>query len=395
MADNRPSWPWPDVVHLYPGRNGQWQKRVRGKLLNFGPLADPQAALENWRRLDAAMRAGADPRGVDYRQPQSAALTVGELVNLWLASKLAALKRGDLRERSYEDYRDLAGRIIDGLGRNRAAADIGPRDFAALLESWSAYGPDRRRKLVSRVRMIWDWGWESGELDKPPRYGPDFRGPGRRVAEARKAEAREMTFDACDLRRMIAQANPAMRAAVLLGVNGGFGPTDCAELRFADLDLEGGWIRQPRHKTGVARRIWLWPETRLALQAAVDARAEPADKAAADLALLTRYGRPWVQGRTYPVLLEFRKLARGAGCWRSGLSFYSLKRTFATVADEAGDEPAKDVVNGHVTPGMGRRYVQRIADGRVQMVCEHVRRWLYEIRNVAPPGAAWLDSLGG
>ena len=61
-------------------------------------------------------------------------------------------------------------------------------------------------------------------------------------------------------------AGPTMRAMILLGINCGFGNTDCAILTEDKIDLAGGWATLTRRKTGIKRRCPLWPETISALR---------------------------------------------------------------------------------------------------------------------------------
>ena len=84
-------------------------------------------------------------------------------------------------------------------------------------------------------------------------------------------------FEAAEIRQMIDAAGPQLRAMILLGINCGYGNTDCASLAKSALDLDGGWVDFPRPKTGVGRRCPLWPETVSLMQAHLDARGNPGD----------------------------------------------------------------------------------------------------------------------
>ncbi|HEY2415583.1 MAG TPA: hypothetical protein VGI40_25295 [Pirellulaceae bacterium] len=62
------------------------------------------------------------------------------------------------------------------------------------------------------------------------------------------------------------------------------------------LKLETGWLDFPRIKTGIERKIPLWPETIEALKAVIAARRQPAGKAHEGLVFLTRLGgQSWVR----------------------------------------------------------------------------------------------------
>ena len=97
---------------------------------------------------------------------------------------------------------------------------------------------------------------------------------------------------------------------------------------------------------------------------------------------------PWTvkvdsKGKTKAVLsdgigLQFGKLTRATKTYRPGRSFYALRHTFRTVADEVGDRRAIDLVMGHEPGGdIANHYVERISDERLKIVAQHVRGWLF------------------
>jgi hypothetical protein len=66
---------------LFAHNNGQWSKKVRGKIHHFGVWADPQAALEKWIAQKDELLAGRTPRAAN------GALSVSGLANHFLTSK--------------------------------------------------------------------------------------------------------------------------------------------------------------------------------------------------------------------------------------------------------------------------------------------------------------------
>jgi len=59
--------------------------------------------------------------------------------------------------------------------------------------------------------------------------------------------------------QVLTRAGVQMQAMILLGLNGGFGCTDCAELRWKNLDLEQGRVDllcQTRQPVGQVRQWW-------------------------------------------------------------------------------------------------------------------------------------------
>lgn len=169
-----------------------------------------------------------------------------------------------------------------------------------------------------------------------------------------------------------------MKAMALLGVNCGLGNSDCGQLKFRHLDLANGWLNFPRPKTAIARKCKLWGETVEAIKAAIAKRPAPKSDDHADLVFITKYGFPWANDTpSSPVGHEFRKLLDDEKLYRPGLSFYSLRRVFETVAGGTRDQVAVDFAMGHADPSMGAVYRERIGDDRLEAVAEHVRQWLY------------------
>jgi integrase len=172
----------------------------------------------------------------------------------------------------------------------------------------------------------------------------------------------------------------------LLGLNGGLGNTDCATLPQNAIDLAGGWIDFPRPKTGIERRIPLWPETVEALRLAIAKRPQPKDPADAGLVFLTKQGRKCVrvqQKRKVDAVVSldaisqaFRKLLDGLDI-NSHRNFYTLRHNFETHAGESKDQVAVDSIMGHVDPSMGAAYRETISDARLLAVVNTVRTWLW------------------
>ena len=155
---------------------------------------------------------------------------------------------------------------------------------------------------------------------------------------------------------MLEEANLQLKAMILLGINCGFGNNDIARLPRECLKLRRGWHEYERPKTEVKRRSPLWPETIAALKEVQKTRPEPLNAQHDHLVFVTSHGRPWVrlrEGKTSDswidaICLEFGKLRRAVGINRKWVGFYSLRRTFRTIADGAKDQVAANFIMGHV-----------------------------------------------
>ena len=78
---------------------------------------------------------------------------------------------------------------------------------------------------------------------------------------------RQGVFTAEQIRALVATARPVLKSMILLGINAGYGNTDCSKLPFAKLDLDGGWTTFARTRNAYRRRGKPWPETVEALRA--------------------------------------------------------------------------------------------------------------------------------
>jgi integrase len=208
-------------------------------------------------------------------------------------------------------------------------------------------------------------------------------------------------FEAGELPKIIDRASYPMKAMILLGINCGFGQTDISSLPQSVIDLDSGWIRHPRPKTGIERRGPLWPETVRAVREAIAKRPRPKEEADECLAFITKYGNRWVKthasetGAATPadaIGQQFSKLLTELGLKRPGVSFYALRHTFETIGGESRDQVAVDFVMGHAREDMASRYRERISDERLRAVTDTIHAWLFggqEPRQDADlPGAA-------
>jgi integrase len=376
LKPNKPYAQFP----LFPHATKRWAKKIRGKLHYFGPWADPDAALNKYLAEKDALHAGRKPREV------SAGVTVKDLCNRFLSAKQALVTSGELTNRSWQDYKAACDLIVANFGKGRLVADLDPEDFERLRDKLARrWGPVTLGNVIQRIRVVFKYASDSILIDRPVRYGQSFKRPSRKVVRIDRAKKGPKLFSAEEVRRLIHAAGPAMKAMVLLGINGGFGNADCGQLTRSAVDLDGAVIDFPRPKTGIARRAPLWPETVGAIRSASASRPEPRDPVHAGLVFVTKYGLPWAKdskkGADQTLAKEFGKLLRSLRInGRKGLGFYTLRHTFRTVADESKDQPAVDFIMGHEVPHMSAVYRETISDKRLKAVTNHVRAWLFPKR---------------
>jgi integrase len=382
---SKPPKPSPEFP-LFAHASGRWAKKIRGRFHYFGPWGDPDGALARYNAEKENLHAGRVP------EPEDDLLTVYKLAAKFLTTKKLQRDAGELTAGTFEDYGKVCRHLVRMLGRNRAVADLRADDFeklkARMLKNgWSTL---TIANTINKVKTVFNYAFKSGLIDRPMVYGEGFKRPTRRQLRKQRRERGPKLFSAGEIRAMLAQAGPQLRAMILLGASCGLGNTDCANLRDQVLDLDAGWLTYPRPKTEAPRRAWLWPEVVAAIRAAIAARPEPKDPRDAGLVFLTRLGQPWSR-HLGSISHEFTKLLRKIAVGRAGLSFYTLRHVFRTVADECRDQPAIDLMMGHESGAMANVYRETISDERIRAVSEHVRAWLFGTGNVAEAGARVVD----
>lgn len=348
----------------------------RGHYFYFG--TDKDRALAEFMRVKDDIEAG---RPIRPATEASNGLTIADLCEHFMRSKETALETGELSRRTFEDYHATCKKLVDHFGGQVVVAEIRPSDLLALKAKWAKlWGVHKLGNEIARTRVVLNFGFNNDLLDKPVKLG-DFKRPAKVAYRRRRAEVGPRLFTAEQLRTLLATAGDQLKAMILLGVNAGFGNHDCASLPITAIDWKSGWLDHSRPKTGIERRVPLWPETLAALRAVRDARKPPKDTAHKALLFLTKYGGPWHHdddtARRAPLSAEFRKMLEKAGMYREGLSFYSLRHVFQTVAESTGDGVAIKRIMGHADSSMSDTYREAFPDERLQRVVAAVHAWLF------------------
>ncbi|MGA2063543.1 MAG: tyrosine-type recombinase/integrase [Thermoguttaceae bacterium] len=394
----KPAKPNPNFP-LFPHRNGQWAKAIRGQgNVYFGVWADPQAALDLYYREQSAWDAGRNPR----KEAAAAAaekhrITVGQMVALTLDAKDSLVKTGELKPQTYREYAKIGQRLKDVWGAGTAIASLDLKDFAKLKAHFAAGHPIQTRSplhrkrmskghksLVSlkgdvrKVRVFFNYMKEAGYIVRSPAYGV-FKVPSKKSLRLERKGKPKRRFLPEQIAALLSNAGSVMQAMIWLGINCAFGDTDCAVLREQELDLAGGWATFIREKTGVKRRCPLWPETVDALRAALVMRPVPPCPALAGRVFITARGNAWSD---LSVCDEFKKVRTKAGL-DGAPGFYALRHTFITQArKEIADMDAIRMITGHVTDEndmLSSVYDEDwndVDDERIRPVADCIRNWL-------------------
>jgi hypothetical protein len=212
---------------------------------------NPESALAKYNAQKDDLHAGRKSREV-----VSEGVTVKLVANAFLTHKKSLLNAGELSPRAWLNYEETAEMVIRQFGSNRLADDLGPDDFAKLRDYMTQtrkWGAVRVRNYIQQVRSVFKYGFDAELLQVPIRFGPGFKRPSKKTVRLAKAEKGPRMFEAEEVRALVdgalvvGAAGPELvrptailRAMILLGVNCGFGNTDCGTLPLSALDLTGG-----------------------------------------------------------------------------------------------------------------------------------------------------------
>jgi integrase len=229
------------------------------------------------------------------------------------------------------------------------------------------------------MKAMFHWARRNDVLEAIPNIDAISKG---------KVVHKEMyTFNSGQIKKLLSIADVKMQAMIWLGLNCGFGCTDCGKLKWKDLDFKNSRVKLARNKTGVRRNLPLWPETVKALKEL---------SRSGQLVFYTSQGHPWVRtviktknngDREYTsvnrVTPSFSRLMKKVGIHApKGTGFYALRRTAATMAARSGDPFAVQRLLGHVDLTMATRYVQDISE-QTDRVIENSRKYVIRGDNVA------------
>jgi integrase len=377
-ASSPPAKPYPGFP-LFAHANGQWAKKIRGKLHYFGPWTDYQAALTRYLKAKDDLEAGRRPPS-----PASAdTLTVEQMVCLFLTERKLHVESGELDAQTWTTYEDYGKRLCRVLGKDTPVASLTPDDFRRYRTDLQKTHKslETLKADLTKTKVIFNWAGPGpngqGYLDRLPRFGTAMKAPSRKAMLKERQERGERVLSAAQINALLAKAGTKLRAMILLGINCGFGNGDCAKLTLRTLDLVGGWANFPRPKTGVTRRNPLWPETVAALQAVLAARKPPSSAADAQRVFITKYGHSF---RSCAIGFEFEKLAEKLGYTRGEADFYDLRRTCISVGLQINDDDAVRTLSGHQRRSddmLGVYNRMAVSEERLRKVTEHIRAWLY------------------
>ena len=395
IKTSKPKKPHKDFP-LTPSSNGSWVKKINGKLYTFGRWAndhDGQKALAKYTSQKDAILLR-NPKRVPEVGPTD--LTLKQAINHFLCAQNQALSLGEITARHFNDClntsRMIVGYFNPKTGETVHETVIDPSKHVSALtgddfrkirhrfgtkKDGTPAAPATLKQHIIRARSIFKFAYEERLIDRPVLYGKSFDVPNKKQLRIAKKNAGDKTYQPSELKAILKEAGPAMKAMCLLGINAAMGNTDVALLKLSEIDLDNRLVKTMRQKTAIDRTAFLWKETVDAIRDYVSVRPDPRDDAHSDYVFITQKPRALWDSQT-AVTNEFRKLREKAGVEGRKRNFYSLRHTFNTVAENVcGDQTAIRMVMGHSDNSMSNEYRHFIHAERIEQVCLSVHRWLF------------------
>ncbi len=275
--------------------------------------------------------------------------------HLFFVSKTNKVKTGALEKRSLDEYALVIRDLLECIDGDKPFEQLTPADFDKFNEAITKrFGVARKSKWIIMTRSIFKWANGRPLLLPFPDYGESFVVPSRRVARAeerhRVAEDGELLFTPSEVLDQIAEARYPLKAMIALAVFNGLGNRDIAQLRITDIDFNAPFFRVPRGKTGGDRRSYLLPITLSAIRhhLAKRMKKQRVPQEVANLMFLTQDNRVFVdydeKGNKDVIAQAYTRLLARLDQTQRGRGFYTLRRTYRTLAAEIGEELAVSAV---------------------------------------------------
>jgi len=355
-------------LNLHP--TGQYCKKIRGRLFYFGK--NKQLALKKY--LESATKLHTSTK--NSNNVTNEYICLKDLCNLYLDYQHDKTKAETLTKRYYADQIKSLQHFVKFIGPHKNVCDIRTIDLQVYKNNlMKKYHSAASVNLgIAIMKAMFNWAFKNDLVDKIPKINV--------VNKLKTARVERLVFTPEQIHNLLDVSVGDMKTMILLGLNCGFGSTDCALLSWSDIDWQNERVKLPRSKTGIYRNLKLWPETINALKALPKRGTK---------VFYTNKGNLWVRiiethddngvvkySRVDSVSTEFSKLLKKAGIkTEKGVGFYTLRRTAATMAARSGDPFAVQKLLGHADLKMATVYVQDVSE-QTDRVINNMRKLIIQ-----------------
>ena len=318
--------------------------------------SDKKEALKRYIEQAAYLHGGKQVS----QKPTNDSMALKQLCDMFMKYQFCRVQADAITARHYNDQVGSLNKLKSFLGQGRRIDEISTLDLHNYKRKLQKqYSSGHRLNLhISNLKTLFHWAKKNDILKSIPNVDA--------VSRSKIVHKQRTVFTHDQIKKLLAVADTQMKAMIWLGLNCGFGCTDCSELRWKHLDFVNKRVVFPRGKTGIQRDLPLWPETINALEAVAKK---------GKLVFYTRKGNPFVRDilkidatgkEKYTTLntisTKFARLIKKAGLdVPKGTGFYTLRRTAATMAARSGDPFAVQRLLGHANLLMATRYVQDVS----------------------------------
>jgi len=359
-----------DKFPLTLHKTGQYCKKIRGKICYFG--TDKQQAYQ--RYLDQATYLHSGKAKPENRSDND--LSIKLLCNMYIEHQQSRAVIGQIKLRHVYDQTQILKDFVRFAGPNKPTCDVITMDVQNYIRKvvHAKKSANTVNNKIAVIKSMYNWALENEIISK----GPNLKA----IKKITKIKKEQFTFTMDKIQQLLDTADIQMKAMILLGLNCGFGCTDCAELKWENLDIENSRVIFARGKTGVLRNLTLWPETIAALKK-IPHRGKRV--------FYTVNGLHWVRSdlktdefgneklaKENAISKQFSKLLKKAGLkTEKGVGFYTLRRTAATLAVRSGDPFAVQRLLGHADLKMASVYVQDVSE-QTDRVVNNMRKFIIQ-----------------
>ncbi len=177
------------------------------------------------------------------------------LCDMYLRYQYSKLQANDITASHHNEQIGSLKKLMAFLGQNIDINNISTLDLQNYKRriQKSHVSVCRLNLHISIMKALFHWARKNDILENIPNIDAISRG--------KIINQERFTFNSEQINKLLSAADVKMRAMIWLGLNCGFGCTDCAELKWTDLDLVNTRVKLPRRKTGILRDLPLWPET--------------------------------------------------------------------------------------------------------------------------------------
>ncbi len=176
-------------------------------------------------------------------------MTLNEISDMYLKYQYTKLQANNLSARHHNDQIKSLHKLQEFLGKNcriKGITTLSLQNYKRSLQKH--YKSVFRLKLhLSIMKAMFHWAKKNDILNNIPNVDA--------ISRVKEIHQDKFTFESAHIKKILSIADTKMQAMIWLGLNCGFGCTDCAYLKWTDLDLTNGRVVLPRRKTGIYRDL--------------------------------------------------------------------------------------------------------------------------------------------